>query len=573
MKTSALLLDESGNRIDDWWAYFSVESHPDHPDDAAKATVVYSFLIEGRLEDFHKAPLVDFVQVAEQPYSIDAIECLYLNRDCVYDQQLLEVLELFTRTPGNIPVHPILILPAELAGAGLLLDDKTMSAFRRGHPIWRRGALSCAPSRGQSGRSGDSDLLRNAIRTWAVISEQVVRHAFKRANEAGTAFRHRHLKLKKPSEKLVEYFLGYYPSGNSVDTPIPNRKVRRVVLENFKFETTRSEARGVLFPKRGVTRRDMQKSFYSDRAEVISLEIKRDISNFERLNPSLRFDHLAVALWNLDVLLWLRLAYSIARNTDRKRSASREDLLEAPTAEAREKIAHQFALSIYGGIPAIIESNGKPHKANISHIDLPGASEACLIAFFAGIDPRSIRAQLYPSAMEDQETLFGAARWLGTLYRHRQCHMSLQQARTLVHLMERIVVRGKVEDADDETRELIVAARMILSFLTPVGLLRLEEAAHSVLTDEVGRMVYATDPDYCGARASKVTTSNASSKSMLSSLRSDNKLHGIPVPVLVPAGRLLLPGNYSEEWVGKSYGLGQVLDEIEKNPKIIKRMI
>lgn len=559
MKTSGLLLNESGDRIENWCAYFSATPHPDHPDTAAMASVVHSFLIEGHLEDFHRTPLSDFVQIIEQPFEIAAVECLYLNRDSIYDEGMIEALAHFTHTSKQVPVALVSILPAELAGAGLMLDDKTLSAFRRGHPIWRRGALSCASGRGQRGRSGASDLLRKAIRSWTTISEQTVRHSFKRAKKAGIAFQHRHKDLTKASRELVEYHLGYYRTGRLVDTTISEKHITRVALKTFRFETTRTEAKGDLFPMQKSGRTDLRNKFYRDRVEIITAEIERDVRYFERLNPGLRFDALAIADWNLSILLWLRLAYTLTTSIDYKRSFDRQQFRAAATQEERDDIAQRFSLKAYSSIEAIRSGVSKPVR--IAHIDLAGTSETALIAFFADIDPRTIHAQLYPFALADQEALFQIARWLGNFHRQRQGYMTPQQAKLYFYLLERTSpLQGKVCD-DEETRGLRFAVRMISSFITPRGLSRLEDAAAAAIADGIGRTIYAINPDYDGTLERQAAARKATRTVKLSRLKSGLAANGVPFPVSVPAGRLLIPGDYAEAWVGRCLGLLGVLDK------------
>lgn len=568
MKTSALLLDESGNRIDDWCACFSAAPHPDHPDDPAMATVVHSFLIEGHLEDFHQTPLADFVRVIEQPFVIDAVERLYLNSDCLYDEGMIEALAHFTRTHEAVPVALVPILPTELDGAGLMLDRMTLDAFGRGHPIWRRGALSCAPGRGERGRSGASDLLRNAIRSWTVVSEQTVRHAFTRAQNAGKAFCNRNTDLTRIPKEMVEYFLGYYPSGALADTAVPDKNVTRLAMNSFKFENTHSEGRDNLFPGQGASIADRRACFYGDSAEIVSAQIESNIEHFERLNPGCRFDALAIASWNLRILLWLRLAYSLAMSMDAKRSAARRELLEAATPEQREDVARRFTQTAYHGVKAVRRTSRRKatrvlneglENVFVSHIDLATTSETALVAFFADVDPRTIRAQLYPFALEDQEALFTMARWLGNLHRHRQGYLTPHEAESYLYLLERIIrpATGDDETAERETQEIGFAVGMIGSFMMPVGLLRLKEAATATSKDGVGRTIYAVDPDYDGARARQALEGAPG----LAALRSDHGMGAIPLPTLVPAGRLLIPGDYTEAWAGRCSDLLGVLQE------------
>jgi hypothetical protein len=532
------------------------------------ATVVHSLLIEGQLEEYHQTPLADFVRVIEQPFEIDAVERLYLNSDCLYHEGMIEALGRFTRTPEAEPVALVPIRPTELAGAGLILDRSTLDAFERGQPIWRRGALSCSPGRGERGRSGASDLLRKAIRSWTVVSEQAVRHAFTRAQKGGRAFRNRNADLTRIPKEMVEYCLGYYPSGALADTAIPDKDVTRLAMRAFKFETTHSEARDSLFPGQGASIADRRACFYGDSPEIISAQIESDIEHFERLNPGCRFDALAIASWNLKILLWLRLAYSLAMSVDAKRSAAAKELTGAATPEQREDVARRFAQTTYHGIKAVRQTtrrragrvmNAGLENVFVSHIDLSTSSETALVAFFADIDPRTIRAQLYPFAPEDQAALFTVARWLGNLHRHRQGYLTPHEAESYLFLLERISrsVTGDDETAERETQEIDSAVKMIGSFMMPVGLLRLKEAATAISKDGVGRAIYAVDPDYDGARARRALEGAP----RLAALRSDHVVGAIPVPTFVPAGRLLVPGDYAEAWVGRCSTLLGVLQE------------
>ncbi|MCJ2098618.1 hypothetical protein [Methylobacterium sp. E-046] len=92
MKTSALLSNEFGEPIHDFYLAFSAAPGPDgagEPDHIASALIV-----EGVAQAPSIMPVHDFLQPVHRPFAIEIDDVIYLNTDCRYGEDALTAIKL-----------------------------------------------------------------------------------------------------------------------------------------------------------------------------------------------------------------------------------------------------------------------------------------------------------------------------------------------------------------------------------------------------------------------------------------------------------------------------------------------
>lgn len=155
-----LLLDENGNREDNWRIHFSLM--PGHPE-----VVVHNFLVDDTLERFHDMDVESFAQYLEQPFYISSADILILNRDCSYEQEVLDALQEMIVERRGCGVSVLGAVVDELSSIVSDLTRAQLTAFRFGRPLWISRALHRPLRQGEHGQSDRSDKLRKALRGWA----------------------------------------------------------------------------------------------------------------------------------------------------------------------------------------------------------------------------------------------------------------------------------------------------------------------------------------------------------------------------------------------------------------------
>lgn len=415
-----LLLNEDKSRVDNWQAQFFLGARGDD-------TVVHAFLVDGQLEKFHETGIEAFLVCVERPFHVAAEDTLIFNADSAYHQQILDTLQEYVQAETGCRAAVIATSPEEIKAQFADLNTGQMMAFGLGQPIWLRRALGRSLRKGERGRSDRTAKLQKAIVSWSVIAEQVVRHSFTRAQINGDAFVVRNNNITSNSETLMEHFLGLDVEGNSIDIGIEGTDVTRVALREFSFKSTRDEARKGLFPKPG-----SHGTYYARQAKHVSAEVRRDIENFEDLKPSLEFDPLAIAAWPLQMLLWLRLSYSVAKQMDASRSLGLAAMMRAATEEQRRTIEARSSLLRLIGVNTI--HAGRREPGHVSDADLAGLNEAATVSFCADIDIDYF-VDRYMHSREKIAALSMFSRWCGRLYRLRHRSLSPIMAQALLDIL------------------------------------------------------------------------------------------------------------------------------------------
>ena len=186
------------------------------------------------------------------------------------------------------------------------------------------------------------------MRTWAVIGEQIIRHAFTQTRRNRTAFVHNARNLSATAEDLVGCALGHNRDGGEFKVAVKDLDVKHLTLNPFTYGSTRKEGR--------------RHNFSSDRCDDSPRNESQEVTDNEpdhirrmrkprcctatrqaqspirlsarwprllTIHGGLRFDGFALAAWATRVLIYLRLAYTATLGVDDKRGAARERLREA----------------------------------------------------------------------------------------------------------------------------------------------------------------------------------------------------------------------------------------------------
>ncbi|MDN3627943.1 hypothetical protein [Methylobacterium isbiliense] len=491
MKTSALLLHESGEPIHDFHHAFSMQSATDDADGPVR--IAGSLVIKGIAQPLGLWPVNDFPQVIDRPFVIDAGDIVYLNADCRYDDEVRSAIALTVTHDDATSVRLVELLPEQLEGLDLALEGVHRQEFRRGRPIWQRTARSSNASRGQRATNSAATLaLRDAIEAWTVLGEQIIRFAFERAQRDGTDFQHRHRNVAASAEGLIGLALGYYPSGTRFEA----RKFANLslVLERFRFKTTHDSARKRQFLRATSTRyahlggrAPTQAPRYAKMPGQIAETIKQDIAAFTDRYAGNPFDPRALAAYTATVLVHLRIAHSAALSIDRKRSAAREALRKARTLDDMRDVAHRFSFEHLMAITAWLqpaEQGTRPVKTFVGLYELLTMQDVVVIAMLADLDPRALDPNLTVADQSLACALLDTARWLGRLYRERYAIMSLEQAERLCALANPLGL------ARDDAEGLAGVLDTMFSFLTLEGRECLQDGAAQVVRDGLARSVF-----------------------------------------------------------------------------------
>lgn len=561
MKTSGLLLRESGEPIHDFYHAFSMQTTMDNGDSLLR--VAGSVIIEGMAEPLEHWSVIDFLQTIDRPFAIDAEDIVYLNADCRYDDDVRSAITLTVTKFHTNSVIFFELLPDQLEGLDLALEGINRQAFRHGRPIWQRTARSSNAGRGQRATNSAATLaLRDAIEAWTVLGEQIIRFAFKRAQRDGTDFRRRHRNVSASAKGLICLALGYHPSGTASD----DRKFVNLslALERFHFETTHDSSRkrqfhrskGAQYPRLGC-QAPTQAPRYTEMPEQIAETIEQDIAAFTDRHVGHAFDPLALAAYTARILFHLRIAHSAALSIDRKRSAAREALRKARTLDAMRDVAHRFRFEHLRSVTALLrpaEQGSRSVKTFVGLYELLTMQDVIVIAMLADLDPRALDPNLTVADRSLGCALLDTARWLGRLYRERYVIMSSVQAAQLRRLAD---PHGL---APDDAESLAGVLDTMLSFLTVEGRECLQNGAARVVRDGLARSVFvttATANDVDPPPSPRVFFQGG----FFADGTDDPAAPPLPEPIVVTGGYLLVPGNYGEAWRGKFRNLMATLQE------------
>lgn len=557
MKTSALLSNEFGEPIHDFYLAFSAAPGPDgagEPDHIASALIV-----EGVAQAPSIMPVHDFLQPVHRPFAIEIDDVIYLNTDCRYGEDALTAIKRET-TRDDLDIRFVQALPDQLDGLGLGLSGAQRQAFRLGRPIWQRGARSVVGGRGE--RAVDAPATRalgDAISAWTVIGTEIIRSAFKRAQRDGRCFRNRNSNALASAQRLIGVALGYYPSGAPFWIKVPDMADLRLRLEHYYYKSSHIDGRKTQLAQRGSKRvgrlglgASSQSPRYSATRKQISARIHHDIATFSDRHPGCDFDPLAIAEWTAKIIIYLRIAYSASLSVDSRRSEERMKLLAAKTPGDVQHIVNQFSFAPLIALKGYRKADDNRHKDQEIDVGLDqlfGLQEAVMVALLADIEPRVLNPELVALERPYADALLETARWLGRLYRERYAIMSLPQAVRLGWLA------GPHQFEADEAADLEGAIATMLSFLAPEGQARLWEGAAAVVRDGLARSVFVISPEPAAPIARTSTLASLANK------LPDAAASPLPDPILVPGGYLLVPGDFAQAWQGRCGDLMTSLTE------------
>jgi hypothetical protein len=501
---------------------------------AAAAQVATYLVADGEPSLMERLPLPAFLLSVAQPFEIAAQDSVFLNAAIVYDEGVLHAIERHVADESGAPARFVPLRPDGIEQMALPLASGLRAQFAKGRPVWRRSALSASASRGRQCHA-TTKALRDGLFAWAVIAEQVVRHALLRAGRE----RHRALvrrnRLTWISQDLVGCGLGHDPAGEPF--PIDLADLGMLKLGKFDYASVHREARRTCFaPARAGSRSARDPFLYAAPPIVGAKELKRDIVNFERLHPDLAFDALAIAEWAVRILIFLRVALAASKSLDRRRGSARSKLHAAASPDEARDIAGAFA---NGAVLTF-----KKGAAAIELEQVLGPAEAALIALLTGITPDRLDWRICRFDWVHRTALIQSALWLGGLFRQREAVLSRPVARQLASLLD-------PDLPADRRSDFLIARELILSFLTAQGRERLQEGVAAVLEDGCTRSVVAVSPHPAPVRRTPAPH-GAGRGSLLESLSSDvDAASVLPAPLCIEARRLLLPGDYAEAWCGR----------------------
>lgn len=556
MKTSALLANEYGEPIHDFYLAFTAAPGPDGV--AGPGYIATSLVIEGVAQSPAITPVQEFLQPIDRPFAVDVADVVYLNADCHYREDALAVIGLMAAR-DDLDIRFVQVLPKELDGLDLGLSGDQRRAFQLGRPIWRRGARSSSAGRGQKGYSIATQALRDAIQAWTVIGEQVIRLAFERAQREGLAFRNRHQIIRESSEGLIGIALGYYPSGRQFEITLPEFANAELALGRFKYEATHHDGRKTQFVRPGLSRSKYlgsrawsQKPRYAAMPASISESISDEIGRFVDLHPNCAFDPMALAKWVTEIVRTLRIAHSASLSVDGKRAAARERLRRARTPEQLQQAAREFALEPMAALRVLSRAPERDRNHQDAYLGLHqllSLQDIVTIALLADFDPQLLNPHLVDLDRPYADALLNTARWLGRLYRERHAVMNLPQAQQLLFL-------ATARDLPDNHRAALQSElRTMLSFLTPDGQASLWTGAASVVRDGLHRSVFVTKarPNVQRAGTNTLADEDFGTGGRVPPL--------LPDAILVPGGYLLVPGDFTQAWQGQCADLMACLEE------------
>ncbi|MDB6148297.1 MAG: hypothetical protein JWO45_1961 [Spartobacteria bacterium] len=506
-----------------------------------------------------------FIEQIADPFRISPTDHVYLNANFDFGNDLRAWIRAYITQRFDVHVEFFNVLPEGLSGLGDKVLPEQYAAFYNGQPIWRQSALSSNMGVGERGlRSSLTIKLHDTLHSWLPIAEIMAKHAMQIDGiHEGSKF---YGKSKAEHTELAKEVLGRAlgrRTGNSRDFN-PGRSnsvkqnragqddrfnisalhhnVKRLRLDDASYRYNSAEKAGYF-----------QQLFPARRTDV-SGQMKKELVTFENNTRMYeeRFDATALVEWAAYILIFLRLALAASMEVDKKRAEYREKLRAALNEDDRLNVVNQFLIEQVSGLQATDEKDVKVRISLDKLLDLQGAA---LVAFAADIDPLGI-SPLLDHCIRSDETeqplapgLFVAAQILGRLFCNRYLVLDPYHACILADYAN---PKKLPKDLPAEHEEAwMTAVKLITSFMTENGLVTLLNGAMAAVADGKARAVYVSQspqsyqPESGGDRRQK----NAS-LSFLAGLNNGEPEILAP-PIFVEAGRLILPGDYANEWFEK----------------------
>lgn len=540
---------ETGEAVQDFHVRFDY--------DKSSQEVQHVAHVQGSEHNFARTAANVFVEEFDDPFWISATDGLYLNIGYEYSDELRCNMTASIAERCQTEMRIVSLTSHSLASLGLRLSARQAELFQNGRPLWRRSALSCNPGRGKNSRSAITERLSNSLSTWLVFNELVARKAVQvDLTRNDTKF------PKLPDDNLSLHIQGFLEPALGISEGLDegqNHNARNkylrigasaIGIERLGLNRTAKKLSGAFID--GRTRHF--KTLFGPSRKIIGNNLLAEMTDFEHSprRSGEEFDAYALIEWSGQILIYLRIAFAASLRLDKKCNEARKQLRKAESDDARHRVVGKFTLAWLEGIVGD-ETDGT--KRNVDLEELLDLQIAAFIAMATGVNPHLLFPYISNGIYDtfDEETpltsqLFMGAIWLGELFRKRSSMLDRHHAQAIVTSCNPASLpRGLPLD---RLEEWVTAARLMTSFLTQIGLDRLMEVANNVLNDGVSRQIVAREPMQWQPHLPKKKRATASKPNTFEQLRCAGSL--LPAPVAVEAGWLLLPGDYQNEWVGKS---------------------
>ena len=513
-------------------------------------------IIEGSsTDDLRTYPIENYLIEVKQPFWISLCDHVYLNPEFAYGSELIDWIKAFVADRTDVPVQVSMAHRHSLEGLIELSPDDE-GRYLSGRPIWRRGALSCAPNVSVPPPSALSKNLSNAIYAQLIVSELVARFAMQhdRTRRRSRFARKGPRECTELAKAVLSRALGYAP-GTTGENKNESESEHIVGDRELGVERLIFGKAGYLVVSALRTAQRLQfKKHYSisqgSLSDALDMEIVDFIVNPRAFNE--QFDASALVAWSANSLIALRIAFAASLDFDDDQNFHKTIINEKRTNAERLDVAQRDMIKHFKVVTG--RRGGKLVRFGIEQLlDLQYTT---MVAFMANVNPSTLSPMFdyRVFSTDDPEMkltpyLYLCAQWLGNLFRGRRLELNVHQAHALVGYGNPDMLPS---DLPPEHREdWLVATRMMTSFMTEIGRVRLFESAEAVLDDRQPRMIYLRpiarlelpeDPAQVAATARTLEALRA---------RSNSTIH-LPDPVFVEAGWLVLPGNYTEDWFEQS---------------------
>jgi hypothetical protein len=514
--------------------------------------------VEGDVHDYGQIAADTFVGEIKDPFWISTSDHLYLNAEYRYSDDLRELMTERIRANRRAGIEVIEVTALDLISTGLPFSANQIGLFRNGRPLWRRSALSCRGGKGKKGIfSTTSNQLRDALLAWLVFAELMARHAAQvdLAGEDAKRSTQTPEGLTNLAKGMLANALGYFEGAEEGKSSDKNATVFPISFPALGIEQLGLEASSKQLESAFTDGRTRYfRTLFGAPRKTITKQIQAELRDFKQVPRifGFEFDALAVIQWSGRILIYLRIALAASLRLDKGRAAARKKLLKATTDAARQKIVGDFTVTWLRGIAGTRCDGDQRDLALEELLDL---QIVAFIAMATGLNPRLLFPYMNYGIYDafDEETpltsqLFSGAIWLGELLRKRSAPLDRYHAQAIVTSCNPgSFPRGLPQERKGEWLD---ATRLTTSFMTEPGLERLMEVANAVLNDGVTREIIALAPAQWRSAPSKKARAKQKKPNALEKLRGQKTF--LPAPIAVEAGWLLLPGDYSESWVGQS---------------------
>lgn len=540
----------NGEFIPDAKIVFSIDAVP-------PAFVNKHLLVDNETIEIGAFPAANYIFEIHDPFWISDTDVIFLNDQFKYSET---VRQWIAGIGGHGDLSPRIqeISVSTLLGLGCKLPQGVIRTFQEGRAIWRRSAHSARTGRGENAvNSAMSSRLHNCLHAWLRWAELLSRRAMQLDRDRrGSPFDGNDDEyLSSLSARTMGHALGYqdgaaeYRADKSSDPNdelyaigAPDLGAERLHLKSFRYGSSiKEDERYKYFQNHfGLKVGGLNK--------LISCELQHFRANARAFGEA--YDPVALVEWAGRILIMMRVALTASRQTDSERADLKLDLLAWNNDDERLAIVNRFILTQCRGIAADGEDRNELHLGLDQILDLQWSA---FLAFATDIDPIMLNPVLYYDIRCQQTNeelvppLLHAARWLGRLFHARYLQMDLQDAAVLSgyadpdHPPEGI--------AGQDLPNWLVATRMLTSFMTTEGRTALFDGARAVLKDGQTRSTFALTPHYWRPATVKADREQPPLVERLRALGdNDDPTIKLAPPIIVEAGRLVLPGDYMTDW-------------------------